>query len=306
MSEATMIAHDVPEGWYADPENPRMQRYWDGSDWSDHVRYSDVASMPRLTIAAEPSFHFDSDVASLADHQAVLAYISRPSVAAPSAVEAPFVIEVPALASPAYAALSYAAPSFAAPAFEPQQHLAAEPYFVAPSFAAVPQPFAKRDFSAQAAFAAEGQGIAYVPLRNYYSPPSGRAESWNPRAFSPSTAAIWLMALSPAVWVALQVVGPLLAPSAAAPALSLAVSAAVFVVLFLCMLADRSVLRGRSMATASIGWFFLGVVPYFTARWLVLRREGTRYVSPIITFVTLLLASAALWVALLNPSALIQ
>ena len=100
MSEATTIAHDVPEGWYTDPESPRMQRYWGGSDWSDHVRYSDVASMPRLSFAAEP----DHQVASLPDHVAVLAYIAQrqPAFAAPVAA-APAVAELTFAETPVFA-----------------------------------------------------------------------------------------------------------------------------------------------------------------------------------------------------------
>src|SRR4051812_27019284 len=25
-----------PAGWYADPEDPSQQRYWDGSTWTEH------------------------------------------------------------------------------------------------------------------------------------------------------------------------------------------------------------------------------------------------------------------------------
>jgi DNA-directed RNA polymerase subunit RPC12/RpoP len=26
----------VPAGWYPDPQNPRMQRWWDGGTWTEH------------------------------------------------------------------------------------------------------------------------------------------------------------------------------------------------------------------------------------------------------------------------------
>ena len=172
-------------------------------------------------------------------------------------------------------------------------------------FAETPVSPSKRDFSARPAFASDGQGVAYVPLRSYYLPPMARPDSWNPRTFSPSTAAIWLLALSPIVWISLQFLNIVLAPAANAPVISLAISGALFVVMFLCALADRRDLQRRSMATASIVWFFLGVVPYFTARWFVLRREGTRYVAPAVAFITLLIASAAVWVSLLGPTALL-
>ena len=62
-------------------------------------------------------------------------------------------------------------------------------------------------------------------------------------------------------------------------------------------------MRPAFLILASIAWFFVGVVPYFTARWFVLRREGTRYVAPAVTFILLLIASAALWITLLGPRA---
>lgn len=32
-------AHEAPvAGWYPDPENPQMARYWDGSQWTDDRR----------------------------------------------------------------------------------------------------------------------------------------------------------------------------------------------------------------------------------------------------------------------------
>jgi hypothetical protein len=30
----------VPEGWYQDPENPSLLRYWTGSAWTSHTAHS--------------------------------------------------------------------------------------------------------------------------------------------------------------------------------------------------------------------------------------------------------------------------
>ena len=27
----------TPAGWYADTTNPQLQRYWDGSQWTEHT-----------------------------------------------------------------------------------------------------------------------------------------------------------------------------------------------------------------------------------------------------------------------------
>ena len=36
----------TPPGWYADPRDPRLQRWFDGSGWSDHVRPGPVWGAP--------------------------------------------------------------------------------------------------------------------------------------------------------------------------------------------------------------------------------------------------------------------
>jgi hypothetical protein len=41
LSEASALNSEVPEGWYADPAKPTMQRFWTGTEWTEHVRYSD-------------------------------------------------------------------------------------------------------------------------------------------------------------------------------------------------------------------------------------------------------------------------
>lgn len=315
-----------------------MQRYWGGSDWSDYVRYADAASMPKPKFDTAPDFENEPRVASLSDHQAVLAYISQPrpaaepafapaeavtspspyvfeapyeseapvAVAAPAAVDTTFAFAVPAAFT---APVAFTAPAaFAAPVAFTAPAVANTSY-AAPSFAAPPMSLTKRDFASQPAFtpafSSDGQGVTYVPMRSYYLPPSARPGSWNPRAFSPSNPAIWLLAVSPIIWTALQFLNTLLAPAANAPMISVAVSGAMLVLMLVFALADRSDLKRRSMAAPSIAWFFVGVVPYFTARWFMLRREGTRYVAPAVTFILLIIASATLWVTLLGPTALI-
>jgi hypothetical protein len=39
-----------PAGWYADPENPAGERWWNGSAWSDHKRPSTTAT-PEVPVA---------------------------------------------------------------------------------------------------------------------------------------------------------------------------------------------------------------------------------------------------------------
>jgi len=43
---------EVPEGWYADPAKPDMERWWTGTEWTDHVRYTDKPH-PLIPVARE-------------------------------------------------------------------------------------------------------------------------------------------------------------------------------------------------------------------------------------------------------------
>lgn len=61
VAEASVFENDVPAGWYDDPARPGMQRWWAGSEWTDHVRYADtvrlhavVSPTPEPVIAVEP------------------------------------------------------------------------------------------------------------------------------------------------------------------------------------------------------------------------------------------------------------
>ncbi len=52
MSEASVFNSEVPQGWYADPAKPDMQRWWTGAEWTDHVRYTDKPQ-PLLSVTRE-------------------------------------------------------------------------------------------------------------------------------------------------------------------------------------------------------------------------------------------------------------
>jgi|GEM_PF-1318533 Protein of unknown function (DUF2510). len=45
-----------PAGWYADPENPAGERWWNGSGWSDHKRASTVADAAAATGTGSGAF----------------------------------------------------------------------------------------------------------------------------------------------------------------------------------------------------------------------------------------------------------
>lgn len=53
MSESNALSKGIPDGWYEDPANPAMQRWWSGKQWTEHVRYAPGgASAVRTPLAA--------------------------------------------------------------------------------------------------------------------------------------------------------------------------------------------------------------------------------------------------------------
>lgn len=52
MTESNAVESLLPEGWYSDPASASMQRWWTGTDWTDHVRY---AEKPRLHAVTAPT-----------------------------------------------------------------------------------------------------------------------------------------------------------------------------------------------------------------------------------------------------------
>ena len=164
MSEAIAFDTDIAEGWYDDPATPNMERFWTGSEWTDHVRYTDKvrartasmeASPVALALVETPSSEFTSSWLSTET-------VERPQLtiaAAPTFDTAP----VPTVAVPL-------APVFAASVF------AAEPINTAPVFTAAPAFTAAPIFTAAptlpSAWTApadptKGFDDFYVPMRTY-------------------------------------------------------------------------------------------------------------------------------------------
>ena len=54
MSEATAFQNAIPDGWYDDPAAPDMERWWSGTEWTDHVRYSNKVRPQTVEPVAAP------------------------------------------------------------------------------------------------------------------------------------------------------------------------------------------------------------------------------------------------------------
>ena len=83
MSDAT----SPQAGWYADPENPAGERWWNGSGWSDQKRAATTAAATDST-----GFTFGNPAAATRpDPYAPPTYASQPTYTAQSAAGSPYV-----------------------------------------------------------------------------------------------------------------------------------------------------------------------------------------------------------------------
>jgi len=103
MSNAT----SPQPGWYADPENPAGERWWNGSGWSEHKRDS---TAPAATVVPAPA-----PVATPAPDSAGFTF-GAPTLGANDARPDPYAPPPAAVAQPYYASPYVAAP-YGAPAY---------------------------------------------------------------------------------------------------------------------------------------------------------------------------------------------
>jgi hypothetical protein len=73
MSEALATTSPMPSGWYDDPGSPDKQRWWTGSEWTHHVRYSD--KLRPMAIAPAPE---TAPVVLPVSEESPLAYVPPP------------------------------------------------------------------------------------------------------------------------------------------------------------------------------------------------------------------------------------
>ena len=82
-----MPAVSPQAGWYADPENPAGERWWNGSGWSDQKRAASAAAAPDST-----GFTFGSPAAATRpDPYAPPTYAPQPTYTAQSTAGSPYV-----------------------------------------------------------------------------------------------------------------------------------------------------------------------------------------------------------------------
>lgn len=49
----------TPAGWYQDPQDPSLQRYWDGSTWTQHTApAATVVASPELATGPNSALHY--------------------------------------------------------------------------------------------------------------------------------------------------------------------------------------------------------------------------------------------------------
>jgi len=83
----------APSGWYADPEQGGVERYWDGQRWTDHLRPTDASKLPaapsQADVEAEAAARRAAVVPDPTVHEAQAAAVLPVAPSAPAAAAAP-------------------------------------------------------------------------------------------------------------------------------------------------------------------------------------------------------------------------
>jgi hypothetical protein len=103
MSDAT----SPQPGWYADPENPAGERWWNGSGWSEHKRDSTEAAAAATAVPAPVSTPVPDSAGFTFGAPTLGTNDARPDPYAPP----PAAVAQPYYASP-YVAAPYGAPAY--------------------------------------------------------------------------------------------------------------------------------------------------------------------------------------------------
>jgi hypothetical protein len=257
MAEGTILEHDLPDaGWYTDPENPLLQRYWAGDAWTHHVRHSDG-----VALTTQPTFVPGVQPAPSPSHRSETQFSAIPAFS-------------PHLS------------------FTPQASTAGVDFTPVETFSSPSsfQPMTALSASDSIAIEEQGRGL-YVPLSTIHHTSSSSSTPWSSRFSSPSTASVWIIAVSPLLALLSQFVALTIAPAAITSILSLVAACAVLAVLLIAAITDAVILRRRELPSASAAWLLLSPLVFLGVRHFVLRREGFRYVAPLVSFVVLLVLS---------------
>jgi hypothetical protein len=258
MAEGTILEHDLPDaGWYTDPENPRLQRYWAGTEWTQHVRHSDG-----VALNTQPTFVPNAQPAPTASHRAETEFTTVPEFAPQ--------------------------PSFTTQATMPSFEFSPSLTFSSPTVAESMLSLSASDRIA----IEEPEQAAYIPLSTIHHSVGSSSNRWSARSSSPSTAPVWIIAVSPLLALASQFVALTIAPVNLTPIVSMAVGGGILLVLLTAAIMDAVTLRRRDLPSASPAWLFLTPLVFLGVRNFVLRREGFRYAAPLISFVLALVVSA--------------
>jgi hypothetical protein len=266
MSEGTTLEHDLPDaGWYTDPENPRLQRYWGGKEWTHHVRHSDgVALTTQPTFVAESQPAPSPATFAQSEFSATASYAPLPRF----------------LAQPSYSTT---------PAFSP---VLGYPSSTVQSFA----PMSSADRIA----IEEPERAAYVPMSTIHHAPRTTSQPWGIRYSSPNSVPVWIVALSPLLSIGAQFLASTFAPESFAAITSAAVAGTIVFVLIVSGIWDAMTLRNRNLPSASPLWMLLTPIAFLGVRQFVLRREGFRFAAPTIVFGLCVVAAVAVAAYLLG------
>lgn len=270
MAVSATLATAAAAGWYHDPSDSGSWRWWDGENWTSHVRPKEQTTP--IAIA----YPISEAITLPAQYTAPLQ-----AVAAPQPVAAP---QIPQPAQPIH--------PIQPASLTPETPASEQEYWHSPGAEVVHIP--GRSATSQHGHASRVGPIGHRPA------PYDLQHQWGDVG-SPQTAGIWLLAFLPIIaYTLLNVMSfalrSLIAPTGAAvepggfsqTIITAAVAYIVILGLSAWIFAGRDIktLRARGYRAPSIWWMLVPLSPlaYFIARGKVVRAEGKRAWPPELLF----------------------
>ncbi len=285
-----MTTGSTAAGWYTDPTDPRLIRWWDGSAWTDHTQ-------PNPSAPAAPAL---PSVAPLEMPVSSAPYVPPPfadpaparPVAADPAPPRPVATDPVPVSARRAAAPAVPAPAVADPLPSPRSSVSSlpisEPVRLVPPSASASS-WTAAGTMAQPSGSVDFASVDYEPMTRTWG--AGRGAGTQRTVTGVSTAGAWMLALSPVLHAGLLALGWAVTEGGASPmttliGAALGAVAVLWVVLSVILDFRRLGALGHEFRP-SVAWILLGPFFYLTARAIHVYRTTKRGTAPTWVFVVL-------------------